>query len=232
MKIFIINPNCDRKMTAAIQKAAENFSRGEFEVICRPTPGAPKFIETYEDQIKAAPGMIRLVRENHEKFDAFVVACHCDPQLDVLKEISRRPVVGIGEASIKLASMLGHRFSILSTDEHAVPSKEELVRKYHLQDLLASIKIPARNKKNASEEERYVHAAREAVEEDRAEVIVLGCAGLAGLDKRIQKKIGVPVLDGVACALIIASGLVKYGVSTSKKRRYHPGYGSWRGGLS
>lgn len=55
-----------------------------------------------------------------------------------------------------------------------------------------------------------------------AEVLVLGCAGMAGLDKPLQEKLGVPVLDGIVCALIIAAGLVKYGVSTSKIRRYNP----------
>ena len=69
-----------------------------------------------------------------------------------------------------------------------------------------------------------MQAARAAVEEDMAEVIVLGCAGMAGLDKRIQEALGVPVLDGVICALIIAEGLVRYGVSTSKIRRYNPEY--------
>jgi allantoin racemase len=53
-----------------------------------------------------------------------------------------------------------------------------------------------------------------------AEVIVLGCAGMTGLDKRLEQKLGVPVLDGVVCAFIIAVGLVKYQVSTSKIRRY------------
>ena len=88
MKILIINPNSDLEMTEAIQRTAENFSGGDFEVTCKPTPGAPKFIETYEDEIKTAPGMIQLVRENEDKFDAFIIACHDDPNLDVMKEIS------------------------------------------------------------------------------------------------------------------------------------------------
>ena len=62
--------------------------------------------------------------------------------------------------------------------------------------------------------------AAPAVDEDMAEVIVLGCAGMTGLDKRLESELGVPVLDGVVCALIIASGLVKYQTSTSKIRRY------------
>jgi len=76
----------------------------------------------------------------------------------------------------------------------------------------------------ASDEEKYLQAALSALEEDMAEVIVLGCAGMAGLDKRLEEKLAAPVLDGIACALIIAAGLVKYGVSTSKVRRYNPEY--------
>lgn len=224
MKILIINPNSSMQMTAAIQKSAEEFADGEFEVICKPTPGAPEFIETYEDQIKAAPGMIRLLRENEDTFDAFIVACHCDPNLDVMKEITKKPVVGIGEASMKMASMLGHRFSVVSTAKHSIPNKEALVRKYHLQDMLASVKAPPDDMTACGDEEKTLQAAQAAVEEDMAEVIVLGCAGMAGLDKRIQEKLGIPVLDGVVCALIIAPGLVRYGVSTSKIRRYNPEY--------
>ncbi len=224
MRILIINPNSDEEMTKAIQKAADNFAGGDFEAVCKPTPGAPAFIETYEDQIKAAPEMIRLVRENEEKFNAFVVACHCDPNLDAIKEITKRPVVGIGEASMKIASMLGHRFSVVSSSKHSIPNKEALASKYDLQDMLASVRAPADEMSECDEEEKIMRAAQSAIEEDMAEVIVLGCAGMAGLDKQLQKKLGVPVLDGVACALIIASGLVKYGVSTSNIRRYNTEY--------
>ncbi len=63
-----------------------------------------------------------------------------------------------------------------------------------------------------------------SIKEDMAEVLVLGCAGMTGLDKHLEEKLGIPVLDGIVCALIIASGLVKYKVSTSKIRRYNPEY--------
>ena len=222
MKILVINPNSDPEMTAAIQRTAEDFARGNFEVDCLSTPGAPRFIETYEDEIKAAPGMIDLVRKNEDRYDAFVIACHDDPHLDVLKQITIKPVVGIGEASMKMATLLGHRFSVIQTTEHSIPIKESLVWKYHLQDLLASIRAPREDSRNLTDAEKYLQAAQAALEEDRAEVIVMGCAGMTGFDKQMQKELGVPVLDGVVCALIIASGLVKYGVSTSKARKYTP----------
>jgi allantoin racemase len=162
------------------------------------------------------------MRENEEKFDAFINACHCDPNLDVMKEITKKPVVGIGEASMKIASMLGHKFSVVSGAKHSIPNKEAVIRKYHLQDALASVRAPEGDVSKLSAEEKYLQAAKLAIEEDKAEVIVLGCAGMTGLDKKLQKKLGVPVLDGVVCALIIATGLVEYGVSTSKIRRYNP----------
>lgn len=224
MKILIINPNSSSEMTSKIKETALQFAAGAFEVDCLPTPGAPDYIETYEDQVRAAPGMIRLVRENEEAYDAFIVACHCDPNLDAIKEITSKLVVGIGEASMKIASMLGHNFSVVTDTIHSVPNKEALARKYHLQDVLASARAPERNTEELSFDEKILRTAEAAVKEDQAEVVVLGCAGMTGLDKHIQEQLGVPVLDGVVCSLIIASGLVKYGVSTSKARRYNPHY--------
>jgi allantoin racemase len=220
MKILIINPNSDLEMTEAIQKTAEEFVKDDIQVECRQVADAPKFIETYKDQVDAAPGMIRLVKENENEFDGFVVACHCDPNLDVIKEITQKPVVGIGEASMKIASMLGHKFSVISMTEQSIPNKEALIRKYHLQDALASVRAPIEEHKNLNEEERYLETSKLAIDEDWAEVIVLGCAGMTGMDKKLEKELGVPVLDGVISALIILIGLIKYGVSISKIRRY------------
>ncbi len=201
-------------MTEAICRTANSFA-GDHEIMCRSVPGAPTFIETYRDEVDTAPGMVQLVRDNEDDYDAFIVACHCDPNLDLMKEITKKPVVGIGEASMKIASMLGHRFSVLSSTAHSVPNKEALIQKYHLQGLVASVRPVESNEK-----ENYCKTARQAVKKDNAEVIVLGCAGMTGLDRWLEKRVNVPVLDGVVCALIIAIGLAKYGVSTSKVRRY------------
>ncbi len=220
MKILIINPNSDLEMTEAIQKTAEAFVKSKVKVVCKHTEGAPKFIETYEDQIKAAPGMIKLVKENENEFDGYIIACHCDPNLDAIKEVTSKPVVGIGEASMKIASMIGHKFSVISMTEQSIPNKEALIRKYHLQDVLASVRAPTEEHKKLSEEEMYLETAKLAIKKDWAEVIVLGCAGMTGMDKRLEKELVVPVLDGVICALMILIGLVKYNTSTSKIRRY------------
>ena len=206
-------------MCSEIQKTAEDFIRGRYGVACMPTPDAPDFIETYEDMHRAGPGMVRLVREQASACDAFIVACHYDPNLDAIKEIVEKPVVGMGEASMMIASMLGHRFSIITTDEHSIPLHEERARKYHLHDMLASVRAPEKGALDPSEADRVYRLSRLAIEEDMAEVIVLGCASMAGLDKQLQSRLGVPILDGIVCALFLAEGFVRYRISTSKVRQ-------------
>lgn len=143
-------------MTASIQRTAKDFVKGQFEVVCESSPGAPSFIETYEDISKAAPGMIQRVRENQANYDAFIVGCHYDPNLDLIKEMTRKPVVGIGEASMKMASMLGHRFSIITTDTHSIPIHEDPARKYHFQDALTSVRAPGEEWADSEEDEKYL----------------------------------------------------------------------------
>ncbi|ADE57946.1 MULTISPECIES: aspartate/glutamate racemase family protein [Aminobacterium] len=222
MRILIINPNSSLEMTEAIHKSACGFAKGDFEVVTLHIPESSPFVATYEDHARAASGMMKIIRDNNDDFDAFVIACHGDPNLDLMKEICDKPVVGIAEASMKMATMLGDRFSVISPVERNIPNKRVLIEKYHLEGYLASIRAPQKEDEGKNEEQRLMGAARKAIDEDMAEVIVLGCAGFAGLDKSMEKELGVPVLDGVVCALIVASGMVRYGVSTSKKRRYNP----------
>ena len=222
MKILIINPNSDDSMTEAILATAAEFVWNDFDIECKSTPGAPSFIETYADAAAAFPGMIKLIQENHISCEGFVIACHSDPNLDVMKEITHKPVVGIGESSMKLASMLGHRFSVISDNPHSIPNKEALVHKYHLDGMLASVRAPEENIMDADEPEKYYQTARKAIDEDGAEVIVLGCAAMTGMSQTLQKRLQAPVLDGIVCALIVVGGFIKSGLSTSKIRRYNP----------
>ena len=222
MKILIINPNSSEEMTAAIQNVAEIYAAGDFEVKTVPTPGAPEYIDYYTDQAIAAPGMMQIVKENEAEYDAFIVACHCDPNLDLLKQITTKPVVGIGEASMKLATMLGHSFSVVSAGKHSIPNKRALIHKYGLDNDCASVRGPKDDFDDPTVEGPYHSAAQVAMEEDLSEVIVLGCAGFAGMAEEMSAKLGVPVLDGIVCGLIVATGLVKAGYTTSKIRRYKP----------
>lgn len=221
MKICIINPNSDEAMTEVIRDSALAFSAGEFDVDCVTNATAPPFIGSYEDMHESEPGMVAIVKAGQEEYDAFIIACHSDPGLDLLKEVSHKPVIGICEASVKLATMLGHSFSVLSTSKRPIPNKEALVRKYGAADSLASVVGPEGFNPDWHGESGMIELGRRAIEEDHCEVLVLGCAGMGHAAKNISKTLGVPVLDGVTCALIIAQGLIKANITHSKMRRYH-----------
>ena len=96
--------------------------------------------------------------------------------------------------------------------------KEDIIHEYGLKHYLASVKVTNPSIPDAFD--AYEDAARRAMEEDYAEVLVLGCAGLCDLREELAKRLNVPVLDGVVCGLMIAEGLVNAGLTTSKVRLY------------
>ncbi len=184
------------------------------------TPGAPQYIDTCMDAAKALPGMLTLVEQWEEKADAFIIACHCDPNLTVLREASTHPVLGIGESSMKMATMLGHKFSVVSTGERGIPNKEANIRAYGLEPFTAPLRAPGPECRCADMAGKLRNAAAHAVNDDGAEVIVLSAAGQSELAAAMAKELGVPVLDGVDCALTLAEGMCRAGFTTSKKCRY------------
>lgn len=204
MKILIINPNSDEETNETIRKKAESFVKGAYEVEVKSLTKTPKLVSSYKDIALGAGEMMDLVREG-EAYDAFIVACHSDPNLDLLKEITSKPVVGIAEASMKLASMAGNSFAVISPSVKSISKKIALARKYHCENLFQATRVSASN-----ETEDIYQAAKAAVEESYVDCIVLGCANYANADKYCEEKLQVPVFDGVACALMMAQGLVRY----------------------
>jgi allantoin racemase len=120
-----------------------------------------------------------------------------------------------------LASVLGHRFSVLQTTAHSVPMKRELVKKYGFGERCASV-VAVDENSSASMEDKLYEAGKIAISRDGAEVLALGCAGLAGLDARLRDRLEAPVVDGVAASVKIAEAVISSGNRTSKKGLYAP----------
>lgn len=204
MKLLIINPNSDNETNERMREKVSRFVKGAYDVDVVSCRSTPKLVGTYEDIAKAAPDMIDIVR-NGDAYNAFIVACHSDPNLDLIKEITDKPVVGIAEASMKFASMSGNSFAVISPSIKSISKKQALARKYHCNELFKTTRVCA-----SYEDEDLYQASKSAVEEEHVDCIVLGCANYTNADRYIEKKLNVPVFDGVACALIVASGLVMY----------------------
>lgn len=232
MRILLINPNTSEEFTNRVQKIADQYASPTTTVVAvNPTSG-PRSIEGVYDELLSSLGTLECALEHLDDFDAFVIACYSDhPTIYALREITEKPVLGIAEASMYIACMLGYKFSVVTTNEEWEPLLMDAVRHYGLADRCASIRstrMPVLALESASPEENrqmILRAARLAMDEDDAEVICLGCAGMAGLDKRIEQELGIPVLDGTVCALKLLEGMVGYGLTTSKRRVYAtPGY--------
>lgn len=223
MRILIINPNSDEEMTQVILRNARAYADGMFEVDCITNVTAPPFIVTYSDIAATTEGMLQILRENEEKYDAFLVGCHGDPNLDLLREVTDKLVIGIGEASMKIASMLGHKFTILSPGDRGMPNKEVRIQRYHLENYVASIVSSNQGGIDWQSKEPLIRAGKLAMERDGCEVIVLGCAGLGHIAADLEAELGIPVLDSVTCGLILAEGLVRRGWAQSKRWRFRKG---------
>lgn len=222
MKILCINPNSSQEVTEGIEKICRKYSLSDTEVEVKYIKEAPPGIESYHDAAISEKYLLDKFEEWKEQYDGFIVACHSDIGVDLLRELTDKPVIGIGEASMLFALPLGHKFSILSLKRKKIPQKEDLVKKYGLINRCASIRATGLGviANYQEKKEKLIQKGMKAVEEDGAEVLILGCAGMAGLDKEIEKIVGVPVIDGVVSALLIIESLIRYGVNTSKVGKY------------
>jgi allantoin racemase len=226
MRIFVINPNTSESMTDHIRWELERIKRPDTELRVVSAEYGPVSIESAYDEALAQPATLERVRQaNEEGYDVVILACFSDPGLDAAKEISDIPVIGIEESTMHIAAMLGHKFSITTAFRSRVPTRELHVRERGLESAYASTLVMNMSvlDMDANPEKakaRILELARTAVQEDGAEVIVLGCAGLAGYAEDIERELGAIVLDPTSVAFKIAEAIVDLGLRHSKVGRF------------
>lgn len=223
MRIHVINPNASAAMTAKIASAARSAASTDTEIVARQSSSAPATIECAYDEALAVPGLLACIRDGERaRVDAHVIACFGDPGLRASREIASAPVLGIAEAAMRAASMLAARFSIVTTLKRAVGPTELLVDHYGLQRLCRRVRsselaVHEFEESNDTVRRRIAEVCRLALDEDDAEAIVLGCAGMADLAADLSRELQVPVIDGVGVAVKFAEALIGAGLSTSKR---------------
>jgi allantoin racemase len=226
MRLLIVNPNTSVDFTRKIDATAMACaSAGTVIVAVNPSVG-PRSIESVYDEVLSAAPSLELALLLAGEADAIVAACYSDhPLIAALREALDVPVLGIAEASMQVALMLGRTFSIVTTNDAWHALLWDAVKRYGFADRCASVRttgmpVLALEGGGADLESMIAEQARMAVQVDGAEVVCLGCAGMTGLDERLQAELHVPVLDGVKCAVKLAEALVGLGARTSKRRAY------------
>ena len=213
-RILIINPNSTGAMTEEIAAAACKAASPDTEITAVNPPDGPASIQGKADGDACLPGLFKLFDErinDSADYDAVVIACFDDTGLFELKARTPLPVLGIGEAAFHAAAMRGKTFSTVTTLSVSIPIIEENIARYGFRD--RSIKVRASEvpvlEVGGGTIEIISTEARKAVNEDKCDAVVLGCAGMTGLAEQLNHELGVPVIDGVATAVAFCEALVK-----------------------
>lgn len=234
MRILLINPNTSRAMTAKIAVAAREAAGAGVEIaaVC-PDPGhGPEAVESHVDEVAASAAIVDLIRRDLAAggSDAYVIACFGDPGLDAARELVDVPVLGIAEAAMHVAAIAGRRFAIVTTLGRTLGRARDLVARYGMEHACShylAVEIPVLALEEADPEttaaiERACLGALDAPAGEAADVVVLGCAGMADLCTLLAGRVGAPVIDGVAAAVGLAAGMVRMGVRTGIRGEYAP----------
>ena len=191
----------------------------------------PRHLEYHYYETLVLPDLLHTIVEAERRgFDAAVIGCFYDLGLQESRELSTQMVVTAPcESSILLAASLGHTFSIIVGRRKWIPQMHDNVRRYGLESRLASFRainlwVPEYHQDEVETARRFREAGRRAVEEDGAEVIVLGCTASAGFYAELQDELGVPVIDSALAAIKYAEHLAdlrdRFGWSHSKVGGY------------
>jgi allantoin racemase len=225
--ILVVNVNTTESMTDTIVATARSVASTGTEIAGLTPRFGAESVEGNAESYLAAVAVMERVASYEEPYDAVIQAGYGEHGREGLQELLEVPVVDITEAAASTAMFLGNRYSVVTTLDRTVPLIEDRLKLAGLDDRCASVRArglsvleleqdPARTAQAVSEE------AENAVREDRAEVLCLGCGGMAGLDTEIAERTRAPVVDGVAAAVTVAESLVRLGLSTSKVRTYAP----------
>lgn len=226
MNLLLINPNTTASMTQTMAEAARRVARPETRITAVQPSFGPLSIEGHHDEVIAAAGVLEQLRLVGATADAVVLACFGDPGLDAAREATAAPVLGIAEAAFHAASFVATGFSVVTTLTRTCVIAEHLLWKYGYERQCRGVHgtdIPVL----ALEADAGLacvpmleSACQQALSRDRSGAIVLGCGGMAQVSAELQRRLGVPVIDGVAAAVVLAEALVQLGLQTSKQGDY------------
>ncbi|TNM66650.1 aspartate/glutamate racemase family protein [Aliirhizobium smilacinae] len=225
MRILVINPNTTASMTATIADSARRVAARDTVITAVTSSMGPVSIEGYYDEVFAIPGLLKEIAAGQKAgADAVVIACFDDTGLDAARALADIPVIGICEAAVSATAFIAQKFTVVTTMERSRLPLEHLVYRYGMSSRCkvraADIPVLSLEDPNSNARDRLRAEITLALRQDRAEAIVLGCAGMADLTAELRAEFGVPVVDGVAAAVKQAEMLVTLGLSTGKSGAY------------
>ena len=208
--VLVINPNSNASVTRGIEEALASFRGAEdLHIDCIALDDGPFGIETDEDIQKALPLIVSKISANRDRYDAFVIACYSDPGLAESRLISKIPVFGIHESAVSLSASYGRKFGVLALGRDSIQRHISYIRHLGLRDFHAGERPLDISVDQAANDPdtltKIIATGRELIEEDGAEIIILGCAGMAAHRAAAQAELGIPVIDPVQAAITLVA---------------------------
>jgi Asp/Glu/hydantoin racemase len=214
MKILLLNPNSSNSVTESIDTALDGLRQASgAQIECATLAEGPPGIETQEHVDSLAVPIAR--RLAAEEADAYIIACFSDPGLFLAREMLSKPVVGIAESAFHLATGLGQRFGIVAILDRSIPRHLRHARALGFSERLAGDRAINVGVLGLSSREtvidRIVSVGETLRDQDGADVLILGCAGMGRYRSELEEKLGIPVIDPCQAAVARAIGLVSLG---------------------
>jgi len=213
-RILVVNPNSNEVVTQGLAAALAPvaFADGP-RIECVTLTEGPYGIETQEHVEAVALPLRRLVVKS-EGADAFVIACYSDPGLHACREATARPVFGINEAGVLTALARGERFGVIAIGQRSIRRHARYLRQMGLTSRFAGERpLNMSVAETASGERtlgRMIEVGRELRDLDGADVVVMGCAGMARHRRPLEAELGLPVIDPTQAAVAMAIGAVQF----------------------
>jgi Asp/Glu/hydantoin racemase len=212
-RIVVINPNSTAAVTSAIDAALEPLRMaGGPAIECVTLAEGPPGIETQAHVEQVVDPICRLVRAR-EDAAAFVIACFSDPGLHAAREATKKPVLGIAECGLLSALTQGERVGIIAILKTSLPRHLRYVRQLGLSSRFAGDLPLGLGVVELADEARTLERMTEVggrLKDDLgADVVVLGCAGMAQYRRALSGTLGIPVVDPTQAAVTMAIGAVR-----------------------
>jgi len=214
--IYVINPNSTARVTKEIDAAVAPLRlAGGPAIECLTLAEGPPGIQSQRDVDGLIPALLKRAAELENEAAAFVIACFSDPGMHALREQSERPVLGIAESGVLTALTLGQRFGIVAMLQNSIPRHLRYLGAMGLMDRFAG-DLPvnltiAEMADDALTLGRMIAVGRSLRDTHHADVLVMGCAGMARFREPLERELGIPIVEPTLAAVTMAIGRVQLG---------------------
>jgi allantoin racemase len=225
LRILLGNPNTTAAITETMATVARGVAASGTEIKAATAPSGARVIGTRTEMVIGEYASLNLMAAESADCDAAIIGASIDSAVRAVREMLTIPVVGITEAALHTACLLGGKFGLVAMSARSAIVTREMVEAYGLTARMAGI-VPV-----ATTPAQFVadpdaafaslaDAANTLVERDMADVVVLVGAVMAGIPPRIQDRVSVPVIEGVTCAVLLAESLVRLKIAKPRGGSY------------